>query len=60
MMGKFRDFIAVWLMGGIGLLLTLSGLKLIQLSSDLVLYSGAALLILAALINFLPKGKGGA
>lgn len=59
-MGKIRDFIAVWLMGGIGVLLTLSGLKLIQLSPDLSLYYGIALLILAALINFLPKGKEGA
>lgn len=44
-----KKVIIAALVAVIGLLLTLAGLNLIQMSSNLVLYSGVALLILAIL-----------
>ncbi|MBI4037046.1 hypothetical protein HY385_01340 [Candidatus Daviesbacteria bacterium] len=50
---KFKKVILVGLTGIAGLLLTLAGLNLIQLSDSLILYSGLSLLILAILMYFL-------
>lgn len=52
-MHNIKKFFLVGLVGILGLLLTLSGLNLIQLSSNLVLYSGVGLLVLAAVYYFL-------
>ena len=52
-MGKFKKLIFTILVGLVGFLLTLTGLSLIQLSQNLILYSGIVLLILAGLLYFL-------
>lgn len=49
-LGGFRKVILVVLTGVAGLLLTLAGLNLIQLSPSLILYAGVGLLIVAVLI----------
>lgn len=51
-MGKVKKNILVFALGVSGLLLTLSGLGLIQLSSPLILYSGIGLLVLTVLMYF--------
>lgn len=53
MLGKFKKLILVTLTGIAGLLLTLAGLNLIQLSQSLILYAGMILLLISALIYFL-------
>lgn len=52
-MGKVKKTLWVGLVGIIGLLLTLAGIDLIQLSQSLILYSGLALISLAILLYFL-------
>lgn len=52
-LGKFRKVILFGLTAVSGLLLTLAGLNLIQLSQNLILYSGILLLVVAVFIYFL-------
>lgn len=52
-MGKLKKLVLVGLTGVAGLLLTLAGLGLIQLSLSLILYSGLVLLVLAGIMYFL-------
>ena len=49
----FKKWILVFLIGVAGLLLTLAGLGLIQLSLSLILYIGLILLVLAFLFYFI-------
>ena len=49
-MSQIKKLIFVALAGIGGLLLTLAGLNLIELSKDLNLYAGIALLVLAGLL----------
>lgn len=51
-MGKIRKLVLLGLTGVAGLLLTLAGINLIELSQKLILYSGASLLVLTGLIYF--------
>ena len=53
LLGKFKKVVLVGLAAIAGLLLTLAGLNLIQLSQTLILYSGIALLVLTFLLYFL-------
>lgn len=53
-LGKFKKLILLLILGFLGILLTLSGLSLIQLSPSLVLYSGIILLVLSLILYFLP------
>lgn len=50
---RVKKYILVMLIFFLGSLLTLSGFNLIQLSSELVLYSGIGLLIIAVLYYFI-------
>lgn len=52
-LGGFKKVLLVSLAAVAGLLLTLAGVNLIQLSQTLILYSGIALLALSVLIYFL-------
>lgn len=52
-MHGIKKFLLVGMIGLIGILLTLAGLNLLQMSSSLVLYSGVGLLGIAALYYFL-------
>lgn len=52
-LGKFKKVVLVGLAAVAGLLLTLAGINLIQLSQTLILYSGIALLVLTFLLYFL-------
>lgn len=52
-MGKVRKLLLVALTAVGGLLLTLAGLSLIQLSQTLILYTGIILLVVALLMYFL-------
>lgn len=52
-MSKLKKFILVTLTGLAGLLLTLAGFNLIQLSQNLILYAGIILLVLTVLMYFL-------
>lgn len=52
LMGNIKKLFFVVIIGIGGLLLTLAGLDLIQLSETLILYSGIALLVIAALLYF--------
>lgn len=52
-LGRFKKFFLVALIGIAGLLLTLAGINLIQLSQNLILYAGIILLALAAILYFL-------
>lgn len=47
---RFKKIILIILIGISGLLLTLTGLGLIQLTQPLILYSGIALLVMTGLI----------
>lgn len=49
---RFKKVILIILTGVAGLLLTLSGLGLIELTQPLILYSGIALLAMTALLYF--------
>ncbi|RJP45824.1 MAG: hypothetical protein C4584_02740 [Armatimonadetes bacterium] len=49
-LGKFKKLILVALTAMAGILLTLSGLNLIELSAQLILYSGISLLVVAVLL----------
>lgn len=51
-MEKLKKNILVFALGVSGLLLTLAGFGLIQLSSPLILYSGIGLLILTVFMYF--------
>lgn len=51
-MGSVKKVLWVGLTGVSGLLLTLAGLQLIDLSETLILYSGVTLLVTAALMYF--------
>lgn len=51
-MAKIKKTIFVGLTGIVGLLLTLAGLSLIQISPSLILYTGVGLLILALAVYF--------
>ena len=51
-MGTLKKIFFVGLIGIGGLLLTLAGFDLIQLSQSLILYSGISLLIVAGLLYF--------
>lgn len=60
-MGNWKKILLIVLLVFAGLLLTLAGANLIELSKDLLLYLGIGLIILAILYYFLlnePK-KGG-
>lgn len=52
-LGKFKKILLVVLTGVAGLLLTLAGFNLIELSQNLILYAGIILLVLTALLYFL-------
>lgn len=52
-LAKFKKTILFVLTGVAGLLLTLAGLNLIQLSQNLILYAGLTLLVVAALLYWL-------
>lgn len=54
-MGKIKRLVFLLLSGVSGLLLTLAGVNLIELSQSLVLYVGLVLLILSVLYYFLAK-----
>lgn len=52
-MGNLKKLLLVAVLVVAGLLLTLAGLNLIELSKNLILYSGIGLLVLAILTYFL-------
>ena len=52
-LGKFKKGIIVAAVGVAGLLLTLAGVNLIELSQNLILYAGIILLALAAILYWL-------
>ena len=52
LMANIKKLFFVGVIGIGGLLLTLAGLNLIQLSETLILYSGIALLVTALLLYF--------
>lgn len=56
-MGKIKKLLWVGITGISGGLLTLAGYDLIELSSDLVRYTGLVLLGLALIFMVLPSGK---
>ena len=51
-MAQIKKLIFVGLIGIGGLLLTLAGFNLIQLSQNLILYAGILLLVIALLLYF--------
>lgn len=56
-MRNFKKTLWVGLTGISGLLLTLAGFNLIDLSPQLIKYTGIALLTLSILFYLLPEGK---
>lgn len=48
-----KKLVVIMVVGIAGLLLTLAGVNLIQLSESLILYSGVSLLLLTALLYWL-------
>ncbi len=56
-MAKLKKLFFVTLSGISGLLLTLAGLSLIELTPTLILYVGIVLLALSAIFYILPEGK---
>lgn len=52
-LGKLKKVFLVLLVGIAGLLLTLAGFNLIELSQNLILYAGIGLLIIAGLMYLL-------
>lgn len=51
-LGNLKKLLFVAIIGIGGLLLTLAGLNLIQLSQNLILYAGLVYLVIAALVYF--------
>lgn len=56
-MAKLKRFLSVTLTGISGLLLTLAGLDLIELSKTLIFYAGVVLLAAALITYVLPDGR---
>ena len=56
-MAKIKRFLVILVSGVGGIILTLSGLNLIQITGDLELYSGIALLVLSLLMYILPENN---
>lgn len=56
-MARIRKFLSVTLTGISGLLLTLAGFNLIELSKSLILYAGVILLAAALITYIIPDGQ---